>query len=384
MKRGPKVGADLRPPHVADVVATKQPPRLRWPLLFSLILIFSLACSGGSAPASQPDGLEFFGVGRPMNRSGIGDVDLAFGRYERSQPELIETFRSQPWFQDGLTRDESLFVERSLTFVGSYDGARSAYVSDETIASKLYRYERIKMNEAELEVLLIFEPSQNAEREIGLLKSIVAALEDVVGVQYPARVITVVNGAFEINDFNDGQFIRIARCCTLSPFILAHELAHTYWSVGPSWLNEGMADIYAVLTLERLNRDSPAGWEPVPADIDSHYRSRRRQVDSGRFPDLVLPRRFASDGLYQVAGVFLLDIRETIGEGVFFAAARDIYLASDFGRYILREKRIEDVFLAHTRPGDRDEVMGLFNRVIWGDDGERYRELKELEGPEGP
>jgi hypothetical protein len=356
---------------------------MRWASSFVLLLLVTLltACSGGSDSEPAPTPVEVFGVGRPQNRNNIGNVERAFARYEEARADLIASFQAQPWFQDGLTRDESLFVERSLTFVASYDGPRTAYVSDATIERKLYRYERISMNDEKLELLLVYEPGQNAERQMDLLRLSVAALEDVVGVQYPARVIAVFNGAFEVNDFADGQFIRIARCCTQSAFILAHELAHTYWSMGPSWFNEGMADIYAVLTLERLNSDRPDGWQPVPADIDSHYRSRKNQVESGRFPDIVLPRRFASDGLYEVADVFLLDIRRRIGEDAFFASARDIYLASDFGRYILREKRIEDIFLSHASSGDRDDIMSLFNRVIWGDDGERYQELRELDGP---
>jgi hypothetical protein len=345
---------------------------------------FTLACSGGSdTPAEiQDEPFEVFGVGRPQVRRSIGDAEAALARYEDVEPAMVAKFRAQPWFQDGLSRDEALFVERSVSFVVRHDSPRrNAYVTDETIERKLYHYAAFELNDDQLEMLLVFEPRQDTEKQFEQLKLIVAALEDVVGVQYPSAVITLFNGDWEINDFSDDQFIRIARGSIDSPFILAHELAHTYWSMGPSWFNEGMADIYAVLTLERLNSEKPAGWRPVPADLDSHYRSRRRQVDSGRFPDLLLPRRSASDGRYEVADVFLLDIKGRLGDANFFAAARNLYLASDFGRYNLREKRIEDIFLHYAPDGRQDDVMSLFNRVIWGDNGERYRQLKELEVP---
>jgi hypothetical protein len=77
--------------------------------------------------------------------------------------------------------------------------------------------------------------------------------------------------------------------------------------------------------------------------------------------------------------VFLLDIRKLIGADEFVAAARDIYVASDFGRYNLRDKRIEDIFLDHASD-KREGVMALFNRSVWGDNGERYQRLEELEG----
>ncbi|HXH21087.1 MAG TPA: hypothetical protein VNN10_03580 [Dehalococcoidia bacterium] len=347
------------------------------------------SCSDGSVPVGTPPPapeatpaplFDDFGlVGRPQNRAGIGDVELVFDRYESSRADMIELYRAQAWFKDGLTRDEALFVERGLTFVAKYDGPRRARIDRQTVERKLYKYERVKVREGEIELLLIYRAGQDADREMTILKQVIPVLESLMDVQFPERVLTVVNGDFEINDFNEGQFIRIADCCETAPFILAHELAHAYWSIGPSWLNEGMADLYANFTLEELNRQSPPGWRRVSVDLDSYYRSRKAAVES-RFPDLTLPRRLASNGLYEAADVFFLDIRSVIGPEAFFAAAREIYLASDFGRYILREKRIQDIFLKHAQGAARDQVMALFNRQVWGDNGERYRQLHELEG----
>jgi hypothetical protein len=345
------------------------------------------ACSGGGEPAiEEPAATETaapvddFMVGRPQNRAGVGDVQRAFDRYEPTRADAIALFKEQEWYRDGLTRDESLFVERALTF-SSRQRADRATISAETIRRKLFVYEKVTLSRSEVELLLIYEPNQQAEREFALLRAALPVLEELVGVQYPWGVMTVINGPFEINDFDDGQFIRIARCCPGSSFVLAHELAHSYWSMGPSWFNEGMADIYAIQTIERLQSRPPAGWTSLRADLESHYRSRKIQVDSGRYPNILLPRRLASDGLYEVADVFLLDIRRVLGADAFASAAQAIYSASDFGRYNLREKRIEDVFLQFTKAGDRDEVMSLFNRQIWGDNGEKYRELVEQEGP---
>ncbi len=356
------------------------------PLPVVLLAALLLACGGKAAPppppsTSTPGATDDFRVGRPQRRAAIGDVEGAFRRYEATRSELIALFQAQPWFQDGLTRDESLFVERSLAFVARLDGPRTAYVNNETVRRKLYRYEQVPVATGAVELLLIYEPGQAVDREVEVLTRVIPVLEALVGVEYPERVMTVVNGAFEINDFNDGQFIRIARCCLDSPFILAHELAHTYWSMGPSWHNEGMADIYAVLALERLNEAPPPGWRQTTADLDAYYESRRSRVDSGRFPDLTLAQRFATDGLYEAADVFLLDIRRQIGAAAFATAAREIYLASDFGRHGLREKRIEDLYLEQAPPDGRDAVMALFNRAVWGDDGERYRELSEFDSP---
>ncbi len=270
-------------------------------------------------------------------------------------------------------------MERSLSFVSRYGGPRSDYLSDETVRRKLIRYDRVRVSNGEVELLLIYEPGQNGDRELAFLKGALPVLESLVGVEFPERVITVINGDFEINDFNDGQFIRIDRCCVTSPAILAHELAHAYWSIGASWFDEGMADIYSILVQQRLSAAPPPGWRVAAPDIDAYYRSRR--AAASRFPEVVLPRRFASDGLYEAADAFLLELRALVGAEAFAASARDLYLASDFNRFRVADKRIEDVFLAHVAAAVRDEVMGLFNRHIWGDNGERYRRLQALETP---
>jgi hypothetical protein len=314
-------------------------------------------------------------VGRPLNRLGIGDVEAAFARYERTRANLIELYQDQPWFRDGLTRDESLFVERGLSFVAKIDGPRTAYISERTVRDKLYRYDTLQLSQGEVEIIVIYEPGQNGEREMQMVKLILPVLESEVGIPYPLKVVALINGDFGINDYNDGEFIRIDRCCVNSSYILAHELSHTYWSVAASWFNEGMADLTAVRLLEELNQQAPAGWRGEALELESWVAARRQQA--ARFPSLLLPRRLASQGLYEAADVFLFDIRQTIGAEDFRAAVRRIYLASDYGRTNVSDFRIEETFLSFAEGEQRDKIMALFNASIWGDNGQKYADLKE-------
>jgi hypothetical protein len=356
-------------------------PRLGSLLALALVLLLGAACLGGSDDSATPArSSEDFIVGRPQGRTGIGDVDRAIRRFENTRADLIGLFRAQPWFQDGLDAQESLFAERAITFAGGQQASSFQSLNQASIRDKLFLHERVALRTREIDLLLVYEPGDDGPRQLALLKAILPVLEGELNVEFPEPAITVVNGNYPINDYNPGGFIRLARCCDLSPFVVAHELAHTYWSAGPFWFNEGMADIYATLVLQRLDEQPPEGWRGFPNDIDSFYADRKRAVTSGRFPDLPLPRRFGSDGLYEAADVFLLNIREIIGAQAFAEAASQIYLASDFGRFNVREKRVEDIVLAHTSPEDRDDVMLLFNRQVWGDNGEEYERLKDFEG----
>jgi hypothetical protein len=363
-----------------------RPASFRGSLLFLGLLAAVLISCGGddrepSSPASPAPAAtaDPFAIGKPQQRAGIGDVERALVRYGTTQSQLVQLIESQAWYQDGLTRDESLFVERALTFSASIADPRFRGLNAATIRDKLYLYDGADVNDGRVELLLIYEPGQDAQREMALIKAAVPVLEDLVGVQFPERVLTFVNGTYGINDYNDDALVRIDRCCVLSAFVLAHELSHAYWAHGPSWFNEGMADLYSVLTLQTLQENPPPGWERLSADIEDYRRSKQAAVQNRRFPDLPLARRFASDGLYEMADVFLLDVRELIGPNAFAAAARDIYLATDFGRYRIGELRVEDIFLAHAGTEDKEKLMSLFNREVWGDDGETYQRKKEFE-----
>jgi hypothetical protein len=367
-------------------------PEIRMRLFLAALTLLAallIACSrdGGSentAPTSTPEPLpsvdfDEFAVGKPQNRVGVGDVERALARFETTRGDLIAAFQAQGWFQDGLSEDESLFVERSLSFVAGHPEPSFESLHPQSIEDKLYIHEKLQLSQREVDLLLIYEPGDDAEAELSLLRAVISQLEREVGVEWPEPVITVVNGSYGINDYNGNGFIRIDRCCTRSAFVLAHELSHVYWTAGPFWFNEGMADIYATLSLQALNEDPPEYWAGFNADIDAYYAERKTLVDSGRFPQMPLPNRFASDGLYQAADVFLLTLRDIIGADAFRDAARDAYAASDFARLSIGEKRLEDIVLSHTDESDVEVVMQLFNREVWGDNGEEYRRLQEFE-----
>lgn len=354
-----------------------------WALLAALLI----ACSGGGDDASPTATLEplpeatfdEFAVGRPQNRVGVGDAERALARFETTRGDLIAAFRQQDWFRDGLSEDESIFVERALSFVAGHPEPSFESLHPDSVADKLYIYDTLQLREREVGLLLIYEPGDDAEAQFALMKAVIAELEREVGIEWPEPIITVVNGSYDINDYDSNGFIRIDRCCKLAAFILAHELSHVYWTAGPFWFNEGMADIYATLSLQALSGDPPEPWGHFNADIDDYYAQRKSVVDAATFPQLPLPNRFASDGLYQAADVFLLTIRDIIGADAFRAAARDIYAASDFARLNISEKRLEDIVLSYTSDSDTQSVMQLFNREVWGDNGEEYRRLQEFE-----
>src|SRR3954470_10975194 len=151
-------------------------------LLAIVLLAAAIACGGGGSSSSTPtqpapataapavtpaaqapdNGL----VGKPQARTGLGDAEGAFARYADSRGELIDLIKAQDWYKDGLTKEESLFVERMLTYVARMGGPRTGYISDVTVRQKLFLYDKATTKTGEVDLILIFEPNQDAAREM--------------------------------------------------------------------------------------------------------------------------------------------------------------------------------------------------------------------------
>jgi hypothetical protein len=171
-------------------------------LALVLVLLFGAGCFGGSDDSATPArSSQDFIVGRPQGRTAIGDVDRAIRRFENTRADLIGLFRAQPWFQDGLDAQESLFAERAITFAGGQQASSFQSLNQASIRDKLFLHERVTMRTREIDLVLIYEPGDDGPRQFALLKAILPVLEGELNVEFPESAITVVNGNFPINDY---------------------------------------------------------------------------------------------------------------------------------------------------------------------------------------
>src|SRR5205085_3839125 len=125
---------------------------------------------------------------------------------------------------DGLNPVEKSFAERSLSFVVRYGTEPSKSISDATITGALFIHDKVQTKSGEVQLLLIYEPGQDAVKEMSFIKRAIPALEEIVGVQWPERFVTLINADFNTNDLNERQSIRTARCCFGSAIVLAPAL----------------------------------------------------------------------------------------------------------------------------------------------------------------
>src|SRR5262249_26138656 len=147
------------------------------------------------------------------------------------------------------------------------------------------------------EVLLIFQPGQDGQKEMNFVKKAIPAIEKQVDVDWPLPVVTLVNGNFSISNWdaagdNDGEFIRMTACCVLTPDILAHELSHVYRPPGPRWSDEGMPAVTPSLVQPPPPPAPPPGWSAPAYPIDSLYNARKTVLNN--VPYQPLPQRMAT------------------------------------------------------------------------------------------
>ena len=105
-----------------------------------------------------------------------------------------------------------------------------------------------------------------------------------------------------------------------SDYIIAHELAHTYWYFFPSWIAEGGADFMTTISSDKRFSSNECSLANTLSDLDRIYRE---QFESGATSDAIYP-----SGCYYALGRGLfLDLYDTLGDEVFREAFGRLNLA---------------------------------------------------------
>ena len=204
--------------------------------------------------------------------------------------------------------------------------------------------------------LAIIRTAEGAERSMDLLEFAVEEVERYMGSPLPTAYVgllfedAVAGGTagtnfgshiavlpkFDVDD--DSQEARSAGR------IIAHEVAHYYWSDNAAWIDEGMAEFLASES-EKARADGLVEvTNPPCAQADSILAMEGLQLERG-------DAGFVCN--YSLGERLFIDLRRTIGESSFRAGANDLYLTStveddadyfwgtSVGIYHLRESFVE-------------------------------------------
>ena len=183
--------------------------------------------------------------------------------------------------------------------------------------------------------LAIIRTEPGAARSMELLEHSAGSVERFIGVELPTNYVALLFGTavlgyaggtnygayfvmlpeYDADDSDDVDY---------APQLMAHEVAHYYWSGNPNWLDEGLAELLAAIS-------------------ENERTGTKVAIDHTYCPDadnIALLERLDAAGViydyrcnYALGGQFFLDILETLGDTAFRQGLRNLYLTSQVEDY---------------------------------------------------
>ena len=184
--------------------------------------------------------------------------------------------------------------------------------------------------------LAIIRTEPGAARNIELLEHSAGSVESFMGVELPTNYVALLFGTAVLGyagGTNYGAyFVMLPKYdaddgssdADYAPQLMAHEVAHYYWSGNPNWLDEGLAELLAAISEnERTGTVVAIDYTYCP-DADN----------------IALLERLDAAGViydyrcnYALGGQFFLEIYETLGDAAFRQGLRNLYLTSQVEDY---------------------------------------------------
>ena len=183
--------------------------------------------------------------------------------------------------------------------------------------------------------LAIIRTEPGAARSMELLEHSAGSVERFIGVELPTNYVALLFGTAVLGyagGTNYGAYFVMlpeydaaaSDDADYAPQLMAHEVAHYYWSGNPNWLDEGLAELLAAIS-------------------ENERTGTKVAIDHTYCPDadnIALLERLDAAGViydyrcnYALGGQFFLDILETLGDTAFRQGLRNLYLTSQVEDY---------------------------------------------------
>ena len=296
-----------------------------------------------------------------------------------SQPSRAAQIIRQPWFADGLGKEE-LPLLAALVRCGESQKEFDSLIQDAQISSRTVFLPLA----GEVDLFLVRRSSIPLDdATLDLMEAALLVLEDFIGEAWPVRnAILYINpdlseagvnfgSHIEVSEGEDGAFTRP---------VLYHELAHEYWHRGPLWLSEGVASFlgsYTVATADEVLSELAAQRKGQSVETlkgmrfdtkGTGFQSRKRyirkrmeiykghgvaNVHEWKQAEAELTRELSTDIPYVVGENFFLGMYETLGHEATSSALQQIYL-------LLRDINDPHIFSAADEPVTEEDIYGAF------------------------
>ena len=318
-------------------------------------------------------------------QSWPSDVLIIYGLpvLQEFDADRYDRLTRQPWFVDGLDREERVFV--NALFVA---GIGERFLFDQLLSSHHRQSAIVSLPLAGRVRLTAFQPQAFPDGEdlLGQIEQAMRGAEQFMRVPFPTTDVVILLGGIAAGYEN--QRLRLARSGFrhVSHDLIIREVAHFYFTyeigphnadhqAAPLWLHDSGAEFIRTYIHGGLEvRKLPALLSQWEADSKStcveHGFGNLHQLTIPDPPDKARWRDCDS-----ILGRYLLlRLYEAMGEDAMSSALRDIYLLSSqayVGRDehgIMRpsERDVYGIFLEHTPPSRRNVVRRIYQSIHGG------------------
>ena len=160
-----------------------------------------------------------------------------------------------------------------------------------------------------------------------ILEQMTRSHETFMGVPYPTSYleVVVVDATPHLGGGGPQGIIIIDPGHEEDAYLIAHELAHSYWNFAPTWLREGAAEFMTTVSGDQAFPNNACG---AAENLSALQQLRLERLESGLPTD---PRLSVCN--YSLGRSLYIELYDTLGDSAFREGFQRLYLAMRDGKY---------------------------------------------------
>ena len=274
----------------------------------------------------------------PFLDSVTGADALAVRSLERIEDAGATDFleiMSHPTISDGITDEEAKIV----ALLGGTYSYRPESVDHLLRGTGVYLEERVVELPLSGEVLLVIIRIRNQKTtSMDFLEHSVRAIEEFMGEPFPTNYIALYFDDATVTDLGGTNFgthiamsllydVENGRLWKRTPFVIAHEVAHYYWTGNSrDWVDEGPAELLASISEEARVETQVETTNNPCASAETIAELESMAVMLETWADTVKANWFRCN--YSLGEALFLDLYHSLGEETFQEGFRNLYRKS--------------------------------------------------------
>ena len=239
--------------------------------------------------------------------------------WESDSEDYLGQVLAHPTLADGISDDEA-FVVAALevvvrdrpdlldTLLDLGPGAVEKRISQFPLAGEV--------------ILSVLNVNPGGQSSLDRLEQILRAQEGFIGVPLPRSYVglLVADATSASGGGGPTGLITVDPGWEESDYIIAHELAHTYWNFFPAWIAEGAADFMTTVSANKQFAPQDCSLGDTLSDLDQLYRELSESEQS-----TAVIRQ--SGCAYSLGRGLFLDLYDTLGDEAFRRGFGRLYVA---------------------------------------------------------